>query len=229
MTTTSEKILKDIKEKHICPCPRWRFMLKNWAFWLMFAVALFVGALSFAVILDVLINHDWDIYLRLHKTFWQFILLSMPYLWIVCLIFFAWIAYYDFVHIKGWYHHSVYAVVSGSILASLLLGILLFYSGVGKKIDQALDDKMPFYGMMNMNKRSLWCRPEMGLLGGEIVRMPRPEPREFIIKDCHGNEWNVRNPMPQMKPIMVRVGERVKVIGREMDERMFEAEELRSW
>jgi hypothetical protein len=229
MTTTSDKILKDIKEKHISPKPRWEFLLKNSAFWFLFVAALFVGALSFAVILSILSGHDWDIYLRLHKTFWQYLLLSLPYLWIVCLVFFSWIAYYDFVHIKGWYHHSVYAVVLGSIALSLFLGILLFYSGIGKRIDYVLDSEMPFYGVININKKSLWCHPEDGLLGGEIIKMREDNPEVMIVKDCHGNEWEIERPMPPPKPFMINIGERIKIIGKEMDQQRFEAEELRHW
>ncbi|HSA07753.1 MAG TPA: hypothetical protein P5099_00025, partial [Candidatus Moranbacteria bacterium] len=65
MTEISDKIIKDIKEKNIHPKPRWFFAVRNLAFWLLFIAAIFVGALSFAVILDVLTNHDWDIYLRM--------------------------------------------------------------------------------------------------------------------------------------------------------------------
>lgn len=227
MTEISDKIIKDIKEKNIHPKPRWFFAVRNLAFWLLFIAAIFVGALSFAVILDVLTNHDWDIYLRMHKTFGQYILLSLPYLWIVCLIFFAWIAYYDFVHIKGWYRHSVYLIVSISILGSLFLGGLLFYSGVGKKIDHALDARVPFYGMMNINKRKIWCQPKEGLLGGEIMPPPLEAPERVIIKDCLGREWNIER--PNMKPFLMRVGDRIKIIGHEMDEMHFEAEEFRRW
>lgn len=204
-------------------------MLKNWAFWLMFAASLFVGALSFAVILEVLTGHDWDIYIRLNKTFWQFVLLSMPYLWIVCLLLFSAIAYYDFVHTKGWYHHSVYAVVSASIIASLFLGTIMFYSGIGKRIDRALDERVPFYGIININKRSLWCHPDKGLLGGRVIRMPMEGPDRFIIIDCKGNEWEVRRPVSQIGSFVINIGEKIKVIGKEIEMQRFEAEEIRRW
>jgi hypothetical protein len=230
MTTTSEKILKDIKEKHISPKPRWEFRLKNWVFWGIFAASLFIGALSFAVILDLLINHDWDIYLYLHKTFWQFILLSLPYLWIMLVALFFGIAYFEFVHTRGWYHHRVYLVVLASVASSAGLGVALFYSGVGKKIDLALDEKIPFYGVINLSKRSLWCHPEKGLLGGEITKMQKEQPEVIVVKDCHGNEWLVMKPMmPPPPTIMMRVGERIKAIGKEIEHNRFEAEEFRNW
>ena len=231
MTTTSEKILKDIKEKHISPSPRWKFLLKNWSIWLIFSLALFVAALSFATMLYILVNHDWDIYFRLHKTFWQFLLMSLPYIWIVSIVVFSWIAYYDFVHTKGGYHYEAYWVVSASILISMVLGIALFYSGIGKKIDQALDSNLPFYGNININKKQMWCHPDEGLLGGEVVQMQNDEPDRFIIKDCNGKEWDIREQIPQIKPIIIHAGERIKVIGKEMEAEAqgFEAEELRRW
>lgn len=228
MTTTSEKILKDIKEKHISPAPRWRFVLKNWIIWLIFSLALLVAALSFAAMLEILINHDWDIYFRLHKTFWEFLLMSLPYIWIVSMIIFSLIAYYDFVHTRGWYRHRAYRVVSASILVSMVLGGILFYSGFGKRVDQAFDVSVPFYGSININKKQMWCHPEEGLLGGEIVKMHMDDPERFIIKDCHGREWDIRKPVPQVKSLVIQTGERIKIIGRQIEEG-FEAEELRRW
>lgn len=227
MTITSEKILKDIKEKKICPKPRWFFTVRNSAFWFLFIAAIFIGALSFAVIMGVLLDHDWDIYLRMHKTFLQYILLSLPYLWIVCLIFFSWVAYRDFVHIKGWYHHSVYMIISICVLASLLLGIGLFYSGVGKKIDDILDSRVPFYGIMNVNKKKIWCQPKEGLLGGEITKITQDSPERFVVKDCHGREWIIER--FGLKPFAIRIGDRIKIVGEKASENLFKAEELRRW
>jgi hypothetical protein len=229
MTTTSEKILQDIKEKHIQPCPKWRFVMKNWIFWVVFILALFVGALSFAVVLDLLVNHDWDIYLRLDKTFWQFMLLSVPYLWFILLVIFGGIAYFDFVHTRGWYHHSVYVVISGIVITSFFLGIIMFFSGIGRKIDVAFDESVPFYGFFNMSKRNIWCHPDKGLLGGRIMKVVIEGPEKFIISDCNGREWEVIKPASEVRPVVIRVGDRIKIIGREVKEHGFEAEELRSW
>jgi hypothetical protein len=227
MTTTSEKILQSIKEENIQPQPRWKFLAKNSALWIMFAIALFVGALSFSVIVNLLMDHDWDIYLRLHKTFGQYMLLSLPYLWIMCLLIFSSLAYYDFVHIKGWYRHRVYAVVSISIIGSLFLGILLFCSGVGKKIDQVLDARVPFYEMMNINKKKIWCHPDEGLLGGEIMKMPMETPDRFTIVDCNGHIWEIDK--SELRSFGIKVGEKIKIIGKEINGRQFEAEEFRHW
>jgi hypothetical protein len=228
MTSISEKILENIKEKHLSPAPRWKFLARNLILWTLFAAALIVGALSFAVIADGLINHDWDIYLRLHKTFWQYALLSLPYFWIVFLLLFSWIAYYDFVHIKGWYHHRVYLVILASIVVSLLLGLALFYTGVGKKIDQVLDANISFYKIKSMNKRNVWCHPKDGLLGGEIVAMSMDDKGgRFVIRDCNGQDWDVKQPV--RKSFLMKIGDKIKIIGKEMEKQRFEAEEFRQW
>lgn len=229
MSTTSEKILKNIKESNISPDPKWKFSLKNSIFWFVFWLSLFIGALAIAVILELLINHDWDIYLRLHKTFGQFVLLSFPYLWILILVIFSWIAYFDFVHTRGWYQHSVYLILLVSVISSAGLGMVFFYSGIGKKIDRVFDKKVPFYGMMSIDKKWLWCHPEDGLLGGEIMQAPVDELEVFVVKDCFGNEWEIEMPRPQLHPFVISVGERIKVIGRERDGYKFEAEEFRRW
>jgi hypothetical protein len=229
MTKTSEKILQDIKEKNICPAPRWKFLAKNSVIWSMFIVSLFVGALAIAVILDLLVNHDWDIYIQLHKTFWQFILLSLPYLWIVILFLFFGAAYYDFMYTKRWYRHKVYVVVLISIASSVGVGTVFFYSGIGNKIDKIFDENVPFYGVISLDKRKLWCHPEEGLIGGEIMEVQMHDPEKFVVRDCHGNKWEIEKSKPPFPPFIMRVGERIKVIGREMEEQRFEADEIRRW
>jgi hypothetical protein len=119
-------------------------------------------------------------------------------------------------------------VVLASIIASLFLGGLLFYSGIGKKIDKALDAKVPFYEALNINKKKIWCHPDDGLLGGEVVKMPINAPYAFTIIDCNGREWVIEEPH-QIKSVIIKVGDKVKVIGKEMDEHRFEAEEFRQW
>jgi hypothetical protein len=228
MATTSEKILQSIKETHLAPAPRWKFRARNSVIWTMFAVALLVGSLSLSVIIDQLVNHDWDIYRYLHKTFLQYLLLSLPYLWIVCAAVFSLLAYYYFVHTRGWYRHRVYRVVLASIGLSVALGTAFFFLGFGKQLDAVLASKVPYYQFLSVDKKKLWTHPDEGLLGGQVTQA-EDSSGDFVIKDYSGNDWDVQQPVATPKDPAITVGEDVKIIGVEKNPQTFEAKEVRQW
>lgn len=228
MTTTSEKILQKIKESRIEPEPRWHFLLKNQALWLVFFMALVVSALSFAVILEMLVYHDWDIYRHLHKSFLQYLMLSLPYLWIFSMGIMVLVVYYDYKSTKGWYRHRVYRVVFASVGLSVALGAGAFYAGAGKEIDRFFSEKIPSYSLMKIDKHDLWVHPEEGLLAGQIAEIKNRQ--SFILKDHDGTEWEVRIVSPTVKSYkVIKLGENVKIIGQKKESRNFEAEEIRDW
>jgi hypothetical protein len=228
MTTTSEKILQTIKEKHIEPDPRWKFLAKNWVLWLAFIAALVVGALSFSVVLEILFNHDWDVYFYLHKSFLQYLVLSLPYLWIICLMLFSWLAYYNFVHTKGWYHHHVYGIVILSVASSVCLGAIMYHFGIGDSVDQIFSSNVPYYNKLKFGKNDVWSHPEDGLLGGDIIQVLSSD--EFVIKDLSGNIWEINDHDLKNQGDKIRIGERVKIIGQEDDGKdNFDAKEIRDW
>lgn len=193
----------------------------------MFFIALFVGALSFAVILDLLVNNDWDIYLYLHKSFLQYLILSLPYVWIVCIAIFSWVAYYDFIHIRGWYRHRVYLVVLTSLLLSIGAGSILFYLGMGREVERVFSEKVPYYTLMRLDDKQMWCNPKEGLLGGLVTDVKNTD--EFEIQDHMGRIWDVKKIPGQDGVREIEKGEMVKIIGRENEERRFEAKEIRRW
>ena len=227
MTTTSDKILKQIKDSRMAPEPKWRFLAKNSAEWAMFFIALIIGSLSFAVMLDMLVGHDWDLYTYLHKTFLQYLVLSLPYVWICAVAVFSWIAYYNFVHTKGWYRHRGYLVVLASVFLSITLGTVFFYLGFGRKVDEVLSSNVPYYNMMKLNKKAIWSHPDEGLLGGAVVGIKSQN--ELALSDDSGQVWDVQAASVYKDMPDITIGERIKIIGAEKDGHVFVAKEIREW
>lgn len=225
MTITSEKVLKTIKDAQVKPEPKWKFLVRNWLTLGMFGLALLVGALSFAVMLDIIVRHDWDIYFYLHKTFAQYVLLSLPYVWMVVLALFFAVAYYDFIHIRGWYRHRVYLVVATSIFLSFGFGLVFFFAGFGKTIDRVLTRNIPLYGRVKINKEQLWNHPEEGLLGGEIIEVKNDG--EFILKDNAGKQWEIQDENTKLNKKNINKGENVEIIGKKEDATSFIAKNIR--
>ena len=225
MTKISENILKTITEQHVKPEPKWKFLVKNWLTWIMFGLALLVGTMSFSVILDIIVRHDWDIYFYLHKTFLQYVLLSLPYVWIGLLVLFFAVAYYDFIHIRGWYRHRVYLVVLASIFLSFGCGLVFFFAGFGKTIDRVLTKKIPFYEKVKIDKEQLWNHPDEGLLEGEIIEVKNEN--EFVLEDPSGKQWDVQNANMKVNSKVVNKGESVEIIGGKKGVNDFVAKNIR--
>lgn len=228
MTTTSDKILEKIKQQHIQPDPIWQVRSKHVLFWLMFVSAIVVGGISFAVILDTMVYHDWDIYFYLHKNLFQYVMLSLPYIWILFLLLFSWFAYYNFRHTKGWYKHRIHLVILASILLGMVTGIGLFFLGVGRKMDKIFSDNIPYYLNVSLDKKGIWCHPKDGLLEGEVLEIKTPN--EFVVEGCNGGKWSVESNIPvDTQNSEIQPGEVVKVIGQQQNEQTFVAKEVRDW
>ena len=71
------------KIKNIRPTPRWQFLLRDYSVWILGAVSLALGSLSFSVVLFMLANNDWDIYSEISNSFFKFLLITLPYFWLV--------------------------------------------------------------------------------------------------------------------------------------------------
>lgn len=225
MTKISENILKKIQEAQVKPEPKWKFLVKNWLIWVVFGSALFVGALSFAVILDIMVNYDWDIYTYLHQTFFQYVLFSLPYVWIGLLGLFFGIAYYDFIHLKGWYRYRVPLVFAASLFLSFGLGTIFFFAGFGENIDSSLDENVPIYKAAKVDRQQIWSHPNEGLLEGEIIKIEGGD--EFVLRDSSGKMWDIQDRDKNEDDRNFVEGERVRIIGDRETDNKFMAKNIR--
>ena len=228
----SQKVLEKIKEEKIEPKPRWQFLLKNCFVWAAFAVSVGIGAVAFCVVLDVLTDNDWDVYQYAIENPMEKIFLSFPFLWIIALILFLGIAYYNCKNTKCGYKYETYYIVGLSILGSVILGsIFHFYFGMGEKMEALVAENLPYYRKIysRCNNREVWLQPEKGLLGGKIIRISAPT--SFDLEDFNGVFWLVK----KEKGVLIRGNsplfeqEDVRIIGEREEEKIFRAVEIRPW
>ena len=141
----SKNILNIIKKKDIKLKPRWQFLLKDYVIWSVGAIALIIGGLAFSVIIYLLRYDDWSIYGQITGSIWEFILLTLPYFWLLILAVFILVTYYNIKHTKKGYRYSLPMIVIISIVASMVLGVLFSHAGIGRAIDDVLGEKAPLY------------------------------------------------------------------------------------
>lgn len=224
----ASEILSKIKEKKIEPKSRWRFLLKDYMVWVFFGSAILVGAMAFSVIIFLLNDNDWDIYEHLDKSFASYLLLSLPYLWIIILSLFSFLAYFNYRNTRNGYRVNPVAIVLVSVLLSVVLGGVSFGAGFGRVIDSTFSENIPYYENMIMYRQAVWNNPEKGLLSGTITEIEDND--NFYIEDNEEEDWEIKGEdILWRRPETQEVGEKVKVIGEKEDEDTFVAEEVRPW
>ncbi|MFA5173151.1 MAG: hypothetical protein WC435_02005 [Candidatus Paceibacterota bacterium] len=226
MSDIAKKALEQIKEEKISPEPKWKFLLKNWVYWGAFGLTIFLGSLSFSVVLFVMRESDWDIFPRLNQSFLGFALFILPRFWLVAVFLFLLLAILNFRHTKHGYRLSPSLIVGLSIIASVFIGGLLSYANVGKYLDDALFEKYPLYGEVAGSHRNVWENPEKGLLGGMIVSLDL-EKNKASVMDRSRRLWEVDLEGLEGNAEGLSVNFPARFIGNQTGPSSFSAEEIR--
>lgn len=228
MDNLQKEVFEKIKSGDITPKPRWYFSLKNSAFWAAFAASVLVGAVAFAVILFSFTDNDWTIYTRLHKSFLEYFIASLPYFWIAWIILFSLISYAEFRRTKRGYRITTYLVIAGSVVLSMLLGTALFFSGLGGETHELLIEHVPYYRNLVFDKRGTWSQPSLGLLSGTIRTVQGGG--VFTLEDWQGRLWRVQAEQAAWHlPYAPQAAETVRMVGEMSDADLFRADEIREW
>jgi len=228
MTSIKEKILDKIKEAKIQPKKRWEFQLQEFTIWFGAGVIVTLAALTFAAIIFNLQNADWELRPRVGVTNSQFFFMHLPYFWIILLIGLTGIAYYVFRQTKKGYRYTLPIIIL--VLAALILAIGLashLSFRAGRFMEEEAMYGMPYYNMMTRPRQMIWFNPEKGFLIGTVYSPYAND--EFDLSDINQNIWRVRcddkcamHALAEMK-----LNERIKIIGKQIDDFSFQAFEIR--
>ncbi len=195
MTDTSdqfvERVLNRIKIEGVHPRPRWEFLLKNYLFWAVGALAVALGAVAFSAALFEIENTTWRLYLVTHSDLFSFMLSVVPFLWILALAVFVLIGYFNIRHTKRGYRYPLSLIAIGAVLTSVTLGGALYAGGYGGQIEESIGSFPPFYRPILEQERNWWLNPTKGLLGGVVVSAASSSPLGFVLKDFSGHLWKI--------------------------------------
>jgi hypothetical protein len=218
-----KKLLDKIKDEKIRPIPRWHFLLKNYVVWLVGSLSLFIGAAAVSVMIYLYRGDDLTSYLRTGGLK-EFLLLALPYFWIIILILFTFLVYYQIKHTKKGYRYPAYAVIAFSIAASILLGGILFKAGLSKAIDDILGENAPYYETLFNRRMLFWYSPEDGRLSGMIIEYV-PEDR-YLLLDPKRKQWLVDASGLRNCCLGIRVNELANFTGEAVSDNEFRATEF---
>ncbi len=218
-------ILNTIKEKKIKPKAKWTFLLKNYVVWAFGIISLIFGSIAISVIIYLIKNNDWDLYTELSGSLLEFVLLTMPYFWMVFLAVFIFVINYNIKHTKRGYKFSLSVIFSASIFISIFLGVLFFNIGLGRALDDVLGERVSFYDTIINPRVRMWDNPEAGRLVGMIIE--EISANEFQLLDRHKKEWLI-NVVNVETPLDTRIerGCPVKLTGKKERDNYFVVEQI---
>ncbi len=210
----AEKIISQIKREEIKPTSRWRFIVRDSFFWGAFVLSVGIGGMAISIILNTLLNNDWDLYMELSGDLVQFIVITLPYFWLFLLAGFVVIAYLNIKHTKKAYRQSFKIIVWGVILASFLLGLTFYNLGAASYFDRGLIQRLPprFHQMMD-SRLGVWQKPERGFLMGEIQSLDEDI---MELRDFEGEIWqiNFKSELKEfLSELLLKPSERIRVMG----------------
>jgi hypothetical protein len=228
MSDLIKNIIGKIKKEEIKPTPRWIFLLKRSVIIGLFILSILLGSIAVSIIFYQIHDADWDIYSKMDNNLLSFAVTALPYFWIILMIGFLALAYYNFHHTKTGYRHGVFAVCGLSIFISVILGTIIHVSGLSENIEDVFHC-IPNYENLHYGKKILWQRPEKGFLSGTILQLN--DDKMIIIKDFNRHAWqiDIDTLPPMMPPHEFFAQERIKIIGDMLGPDEFRARMVSPW
>ena len=220
----SQIALERIKVEGIKPISSKVFSIKRVLFWVVVIISLIIGAFTFSLILSALFNNDWDLYNRFG---FNFILKTLPYFWFISLILFIILGEYYYRKTLLGYRHTIIVIVLVYMISTVFFGSIFYLIKVGDFIEQSLTDKAPCCSGFILNRYVIWSQPEEGLLSGRIIRIGE---NEIGVLDMNNYVWIVYTKGAFTRgQVEIEIGERIKIIGDKISDKIFNAEEIRPW
>ena len=138
MSQLAKSIIGKIKKKQIKPTPKWVFLFKRSVVWSLFGLSVLFGSMAISIILFEMRDMDYAVYKEMGSSLTGFVLLALPYFWLVLLAGFLALACYHFRHTKSGYHHNMFAIVVLSLVISIIFGTGLYATGISENLENSL-------------------------------------------------------------------------------------------
>ncbi|MCX6793273.1 MAG: hypothetical protein NTY12_04585 [Candidatus Falkowbacteria bacterium] len=222
----AQSILHRVTDDKLKPKPRWQFITKQILIWFGVLLSVVVGSISSSILFFLIINNDWEAYDLVTKNLAYFILLTLPYFWLVILAGFIVLAYFYMRKTKHGYRYSLLRLsIIYLVLCSIIGGTAYAYGG-SEEIDRLLTVNVPIYKKIVNQQTNRWSQPKAGLISGELKKVDT-EKKELILEDADDNVWRIDYSKSKLnEKIKLNKGERIRIIGDEEDKENFKAKDI---
>lgn len=185
---STEDILKHIKEAGVQPLPRNYFSYRNIGMWLLAVLSIIVGSLAVSSSIFRIVNIPRVLPPGMESLHLPLIVGLMPFLWIALVLLFSFLAFREIRATKRGYRYELSTLVLGLLLASVVMGIMFYATGVGARLDLFTARHAPFLAGLEHEQRTQWMHPEQGFLVGMVAST---SPGQFILIDPKETRWIV--------------------------------------
>lgn len=225
------KVLDRLKKEEVKVKPKWQFTLKNAAYWTFLVLATLLGSVAMSLVIFKLLNNDWDVYELAGRSLPNFVLLTLPYFWIIIFVLLSALSYFNFRHTKGGYKQPVAIIILSSLLISMVVGFGIYLFNGPQYLDQQAINRFEFYRDIEFQPREeIWGNPENGLIAGEVIETDLLEENTILIEDFESNTWTIETDDINPKPTKTAVaGDQLAITGEMVEEGVFRAETIRPW
>lgn len=223
-----EKVIQKIKEEHIEPISRWKFVASNYSLWGATVGLVIIATLGLSTLLHVINEGEWDIYENFNMSFAHYVATVFPYVWLMLFLVVGLFAFLVLRLTKRGYRYTTGVVVSIGLITSTIFGFTFFFLGAGSFIDEALTNHILLYRTLPHHNVSIWNNPSKGLVAGTITEIESPT--QFTLVDFNKIPWTIVESSTtwQRSPLRV-VGAKIKIIGSSNNNGTFSAIEIRPW
>ena len=226
MKDLEKRVLEKIEGSHMRPRGRWRFLWKNRLFQIIYFIAIISGGLATSLIIYLMVNNDWDLYQQITDNLFNFIILTLPYFWLILLLLLVLWGYYSFKNTDAGYRYQPLKILLFSLALSALLGLIFFKFGLTENIEDRLAGSA-VYQNLNLTRALAWHHPEKGILTGRLIKIENDY--SFILETPDKKDWRVEieKTGPTIAREHLRLNNQLKVVGYITGANIFRANEIR--
>ncbi len=223
----SEKLLQTIQERGLQPKPGWRFALSRVGGMGVFVVSVVLGALAFSVVLFAIQQTDFNVLQHLKHSRLELWLGLLPLLWIAFMAVFVGLSMVVSRRTGKGYKLTWQRLAIWSFGLSILMGTAFFISGGAARIEGVFASRVELYESIQDKKMRIWSFPEEGYFAGTIESVGDST---LFIHDFKGTRWTIDITGAFVPPLVaLRIGERVKFVGKMTAPASFTADQVRPW
>ena len=227
MGKISKKVLEKIEKENIKPIGRWSFVLKNSFLWSLFGLNILFGSLGLAISIYLFESSDILNLILSVNDFLGVLVLAIPTVWVLLTVIFLVVAYLNFRYTERGYTLSFKKIFLINTLAILILGSILHISGVSERLNRVFSESFSTYDITLDPRYKIWSSPETGYLAGTILSVSEAS---IELEDLDGNIWSIDISEAKVRRAVGLIeGEKIKIVGNEVDKNTFQALEILPW
>lgn len=220
MSNNGQEILDKIKEQNIQPKKRWEFLFKNYLLWFIFILSIVFGSLASAVTIFMIRHSVWSNlgpnFDPLHRLW-----LNLPLFWLIILLLFWLLAWYDFKNTKHGYRYHPALILLFNIFLSVIFGLVVYQVGIGQKLEDSFFRRVPFYQQMFKRGGRMMTEPGNGHLPGVVKYITADK---VVVEDFSGRIFEISTSTDQFQ-----VGQRVVLFGHLDSDNNFSCSRINPW